>query len=176
MRLHFRELVMLTACIACQAAPPPLEVVEEVDLESYAGSWYEIASFPQRFQQGCVATKATYTRREDGRIRVENECRDKSFDGDLRRIEGVAWLTDPSTSQAKLKVRFFWPFTGNYWILELDPEYQYAVVGAPSRKYLWILSRTRTIEPSLYQTLLSRIEAHGFDRSRLQLTRQPPSP
>ena len=90
---------------------------------------------------------ATYTRRDDGRIGVVNECRDGSFDGEWRRAEGVAWVTDEEKSRAKLKVQFFWPFRGDYWIIELDPEYRYAAVGHPSRNYLWILARTPTLDP-----------------------------
>lgn len=159
--------------VACQTTPPPLDVVDEVDLDRYLGRWYEIASFPQRFQRGCVATTANYTLRGDGRIGVENECRDRTFGGELRRAEGVAWVTDPNGSQAKLKVQFFWPFRGDYWILELDPEYRYAVVGHPSRDYLWILARTRTLDPLVYRTLLARIEEKGFDLARLIPTPQP---
>jgi apolipoprotein D and lipocalin family protein len=168
-------LALLATQLACQTAIAPLNVVDAVALDRYVGRWYEIASFPQRFQRGCVATTAHYTLRDDGRIRVENECRDGSFDGDLRRVEGVAWVTDPNGSQAKLKVQFFWPFSGAYWIIELDPEYRYAVVGHPSRDYLWILARTRTIDPGVYETLLTRIEAQGYDLERLNRTPQPPT-
>ena len=133
---------MLFATLAsCQTPKTPLKVVDHVDLNRYAGQWYEIASFPQRFQRGCVATRATYSPLPDDRIKVENECRNLSFDGELRSIEGVAWLSDPEGSQAKLEVQFFWPFSGAYWIIELDPDYQYAVVGHPSRDYLWIFLR-----------------------------------
>ena len=149
--------------------------MKEVDLDRYLGRWYEVASFPQCFQQGCVATTANYTLRDDGRIRVENECRDGSFDAELRRVEGVAWVTDPNGSQAKLKVQFFWPFSGDYWIIELDPEYRYAVVGHPSRDYLWILARTRTLNSVVYEALRARIEAQGYDLGRLNRTPQPPT-
>ena len=104
-----------------------------------------------------------------------NECRDGSFDGELRRVEGVAWVTDENKSLAKLKVQFFWPFRGDYWIIELDPEYRYAVVGHPSRDYLWILARTPTMDPAIYATLLARIEAQGFDLEQLNRTPQPPA-
>jgi apolipoprotein D and lipocalin family protein len=164
---------LLATAFACQSPLAPLEVVSDVDLDRFAGRWYEIASFPQRFQEGCVATTATYTRRDDGRIRVENECRDGSFDGDLRRADGVAWVADPSKSQAKLKVQFFWPFSGDYWLIELDPEYQYAVVGHPSRDYLWILARTPSLAPAVYGALLSRIESHGYDLEQVRITPQP---
>jgi apolipoprotein D and lipocalin family protein len=159
---------------ACQSASaPPLEAVTGIDLARYAGRWYEIASFPHYFQRGCFATAASYSLMDDGRVRVVNECRDGSLDGELRRAEGVAWLADPESPEAKLKVQFFWPFRGNYWVIELDPSYRYAVVGEPSRDYLWILSREPTLEPLLYERLLARIEAHGYDSTRLVRTAQP---
>ena len=162
----------LAGSLGCQSSVPPLAVAEEVDLDRYLGRWYEIASFPQRFQEGCVATTATYSRREDGRVRVVNECRDETFDGDVREIEGVAWLADPGEN-AKLKVQFFWPFSGAYWILEVDPEYGYAVVGHPSRDYLWILARNPQLAPEVYAGIVERVAAAGFDVSRLNLTPQP---
>jgi apolipoprotein D and lipocalin family protein len=174
---HLGAIALLCATVlGCRSTGPPLAVVEALDLDRYLGRWYEIASFPQRFQEGCVATQATYARREDGRIRVENECRDGSFDGALRRAEGVAWRADPNGSPAKLEVQFFWPFRGDYWVIELDPEYRYAVVGHPSRAYLWILARERSLDPALYARLLERIERHGYDLSRLRETPQPPTP
>jgi apolipoprotein D and lipocalin family protein len=171
--LRSSRLALLAMFVACHTASPPLGVAHEVDIDRYLGRWYEIASFPQRFQKGCVATTANYTLRDDGRIRIENECRDRSFTGDLRRADGVAWIEDPNESQAKLKVQFFWPFRADYWIIELDPDYRYAVVAHPSRNYLWILSRTRTMDPAVYERLLARIEAQGFDVERLNRTPQP---
>ncbi|HEY5658906.1 MAG TPA: lipocalin family protein [Myxococcota bacterium] len=174
-RLHagIPAVVLALVFCACRSGLPPLEVVGEVDLDRYAGRWYEIASFPQRFQRGCVASAANYSRMDDGRIRVVNTCRDGSFDAPLRRAEGVAWVVDPRETNAKLKVQFFWPFRGAYWIIELDPEYRYAVVGHPSRDYLWILSRTPAMESHVYEELLLRIAAHGFDTHRLNRTPQP---
>jgi len=153
-----------------------MNVVAEVDLERYTGKWYEIASFPQFFQRGCVASTATYALRDDGRLDVLNQCRDESFDGKLRQAEGVAWIVDPSESKAKLKVRFFWPFAGDYWIIELDSDYEYAVIGHPSREYLWILSRTPTMPADRYARVLEQIESHGYALDRLNRTPQPPAP
>ncbi|MGH0031091.1 MAG: lipocalin family protein [Myxococcota bacterium] len=166
-------LLPLLALLACQTPTAPLAVAEDLDLDRYLGRWYEIASFPQRFQKGCVATTATYTRRDDGRIGVTNRCRDRSFDGEVRSVEGVAWLTDPDGSPAKLSVQFFWPFHGDYWVIELDPDYRWAVVGHPSRDYLWILARTPTLDAETFRDLLARIEAKGFDPARLERTPQP---
>ncbi len=160
----------------CQTPHPPLAVVENVEIDRYLGRWYEIASFPQRFQRGCVATTADYSLREDGRIKVENACRKETFDGELSQIEGVAWVTDPEDSTAKLEVQFFWPFAGDYWVIDLDPDYRHAVVGHPSREYLWILSRTPTMDPERYERVLARIEAKGFDLEKLNRTPQPAAP
>ena len=169
-------VALCAMAFGCQSPPPPLDVVPELDLTRYAGTWYEIASFPQRFQQGCVATQATYTLRDDGTVRVLNECRDETFDGELRRIEGKAWVVDPAQSPSKLRVQFFWPFSGDYWVIALDPAYRYAVVGHPSRRYLWILARERTLPRETQDALLRQIEAAGFDLERLVSTPQPNAP
>jgi apolipoprotein D and lipocalin family protein len=155
------------------AETKPLEVVPYVDLGRYIGTWYEIATIPQRFQKDCVAVTATYTLRDDGTIAVLNKCRKRTLDGELKEANGKAWVVDKKTN-AKLKVRFFWPFKGDYWIIELDADYQYAVVGHPGRKYLWILCRTPQMEEPLYQDLLQRIANKGYDLSLIKRTLQPP--
>ena len=151
---------------------PEVRVVSEVDLNRYAGKWYEIASFPQRFQRGCTASTATYTLRQDGEIDVINECRKGGFEGQQSRVKGRAWVVDPR-EPAKLRVRFFWPFSGAYWIIDLGADYEYAVVGHPDRAYLWILSRTPAMDEEVYQAILKRIDEQGFDLSRLRRTPQP---
>ncbi len=148
-----------------------LDTVPSVDLNQYLGTWYEIASFPMFFQRGCVATRATYSARPDGMIDVLNECRKDSFTGPLKKARGVAKVVDPKTS-SKLKVRFFL-FWGDYWIIDLDDEYRYAVVSEPRKKYLWILSRTPILDESVYQGIIGRLKTQGFDLSRLQMTPQP---
>ena len=168
--------VALAAAACAQADRPglaPLETVPRVDLDRYLGTWYEIARYPHRFQAGCVASTARYARTSDGRIRVENECREAAVDGPVRRVTGVARVARDAPSNAKLEVEFFWPFRGAYWIIELDPDYRYAVVGHPSRAYLWILSRRPTMDETLYQDLLGRVAAHGYDLSRIERTAQP---
>ena len=151
---------------------PPLQTVPKVDLNRYLGTWYEIATIPQRFQKGCTAVSATYTLRQDGKIAVLNECRKDSLTGKYKAAKGKAWVVD-TLSNAKLKVRFFWPFSGDYWIIELDSNYQYAVVGHPNRNYLWILSRSRKMEDSLYHDLMDRIKNHRYDISLIVRTPQP---
>lgn len=150
---------------------PTLETVPEVDLERYLGTWYEIASYPQRYQEGCTGTTATYTLREDGDIDVLNRCRKSSLDGKEDTAEGRARVADSQTN-AKLEVSFFGPFWGDYWIIDLGPDYEHAVVGHPSRDYLWILSRTPTMDEATYEEILNRVKAKGYPLDRLQRTEQ----
>lgn len=150
---------------------PPLQTVPSVDLKRYLGTWYEIASYPQDFQEGCTATTATYSLNDDGTIAVVNRCREGSLTGKEKIAEGEARVVDRSTN-AKLEVSFFGPFWGDYWIIALGDNYEYAVVGHPSRDYLWILSRTPSLPEERYQALLTKVEELGYDRSRLQQTLQ----
>jgi apolipoprotein D and lipocalin family protein len=159
----------------CGAGHAPLATVEHVDLDRYLGTWHEIARYPAPFQEGCVATSATYSRREDGGIRVVNRCRVGSMDGELREAEGRAKLVDTDTN-ARLKVTFFWPFYGDYWILGLGHDYEWALIGEPSRRYLWILSRTREMEPEVLERIIRRLPELGYDAGRLLMTPQPESP
>jgi apolipoprotein D and lipocalin family protein len=155
-----------------ESTPPPLQTVSGVDLNRYMGKWHEISSFPQWFQRGCVASSATYALRKDGDVDVFNQCRDKTLDGKLRTAKGKAWVVD-NRSNAKLKVRFFWPFSGDYWIIDLDSNYQYAVVGHPKRNYLWILSRSPRMDPAVYEGILERLKKQHYDISKLNKTLQP---
>jgi len=148
-----------------------LKVVPHVDLSRYTGVWYEIARYPHRFQEGCVGSRATYTLRDDGKISVLNECYENSFDGKLRTAKGKAWVVDKTTN-AKLKVSFFWPFSGDYWIIGLGEKYEYAVVGHPERKYLWILSRTKKMDEATYKAILHLLAEKGYDTSKLITTPQ----
>ncbi len=157
----------MTIASGCTALNPPLNVVEKVELGRYTGRWYEIARYPNSFERGCVGVTADYALREDGRISVLNTCREGSLDGEVRTIEGVARVVDSSTN-AKLAVTFFWPFEGPYWILELGENYEYAVVGDPSRDFLWILSREPSLDETLYEDILSRLPERGFDPDRLE--------
>lgn len=144
----------------------PLATVPHVDLNRYLGEWYEIARYPNRFQKNCAASKATYTLRPDGLIDVLNECFDGDYRHVLRSVRGKARVVD-RTGNAKLKVTFFWPFSGDYWIIDLGEQYQYAVVGHPDRKYLWILGREKIMDEELYKEILLRLAAHGYDPGKL---------
>jgi apolipoprotein D and lipocalin family protein len=150
-------------------AAPPLEVVPSVDLSRYVGTWYEIAKYPNRFQRGCVGATAEYTLAPDGkRVEVVNRCREIDS-GKEKSIRGKARVVDPATN-AKLSVTFFWPFSGDYWILAVGEEYEYAVVGTPDRKYLWFLARTPAIGDDLYSRLVDLARERGFDPARIERT------
>lgn len=170
----FALLLAASGCLSTTARRglPPLRTVPHVDLARYAGTWFEIASYPQRFQAGCVASRAEYTLADGGVVRVVNRCRDRTFDGPERVVEGTARVTDPPTN-ARLAVTFFWPFRGDYWVVDLDPDYRWAVVGHPSRDYLWILSRSPALEAAVYEAILARLRSQGYDTTRLRRTPQP---
>jgi apolipoprotein D and lipocalin family protein len=152
--------------VRAAAGEGPLESVTWVDLDRYMGRWYEIARYPNRFERKCESNvTATYTLRSDGKVGVVNACR--SREGKLKQSRGWAKVVDRKTG-AKLKVTFFWPFFGDYWIIDLSPDYEYAVIGEPSRKYLWILSRTPAMDDRLYAEITGRLAAKGYDATKLQ--------
>jgi apolipoprotein D and lipocalin family protein len=145
-----------------------LEVVPHVELEKYLGKWYEIAHLPAKFQEGCNETTATYTLLKDGGISVLNQS---IKNGKKKQAKGKAKVVDRN-SNAKLKVTFFWPFYGDYWIIKLGNTYDYAVVGTPNREYLWILNRTPKMDEKLYSQLIEFAKSKGFDIARLIKTIQ----
>jgi apolipoprotein D and lipocalin family protein len=149
----------------------PLQTVPSVDLNKYAGKWFEIASFPQRFQKRCHCTTAEYTPTDKGYVIVENRCNKDSVNGKISHIKGKAFVVE-ETGNAKLKVQFFWPFKGDYWIIDLADDYSYAVVSAPQKKSLWILSRAAKMDAAVYQQIISRLKGKGFDLTKLTVTEQ----
>jgi apolipoprotein D and lipocalin family protein len=166
-------LVLLLSFRTAQAessAGSPLRVVKSVDLNRYSGRWYEIARYANRFQRNCESdTTAEYTLRKDGKVQVVNSCRQK--DGKIKTARGTAKVADKTTN-ARLRVTFFWPFYGDYWVIGLDPDYRYAIVGEPKRKYLWILSRTPEMDEATYKGVLEQIRSAGYDPDKLIKTRQ----
>lgn len=142
-----------------------LPTVSSVDLARYLGRWYEIARFDHRFERGCSDVEAFYTLREDGMIGVVNRCH-LHAENRTKEANGRAYIVD-ETSNAKLKVTFFWPFYGNYWIIDLAEDYRYAVVSEPSKEYFWILSRTPEMAQEDLDHILSSASTLGFDTSKL---------
>jgi apolipoprotein D and lipocalin family protein len=154
--------------VACRAQAP-LETASDVDLQRYLGRWHEIARLPQSFQRGCVCTTAEYSITQNGNIKVLNHCRLNSPTGKIKSAEGQARVVQGSNN-SKLRVSFFRPFYGKYWILERAEDYSYAVVGHPNRKYLWILSRTPQMDTALLNGIIDRARKNGFDTGSLIIT------
>jgi apolipoprotein D and lipocalin family protein len=140
--------------------------VDQVDLNRYVGKWYEIASFPAPFQKDCYCSRALYASTDEG-MKVVNVCRRGSPTGPLDVAQATAYPV-PETGNAQLKVQFLWPFKGDYWIIGLDPDYRWAVVGHPDRKYLWILSRSPTMDEGTYQSLVELSHSKGYQVETLQ--------
>lgn len=168
--------IIMVGAVAWQTATPQkqpeLATVPQVDINKYMGTWYEIASFPQRFQRGCYCSMAQYTyNSQKGYVEVLNTCRKNSPQGIIDTAKGKAFVTDKETN-AKLKVQFFWPFKGKYWIIALADDYSYAMVGHPNRKYLWILNRMPQMKEDVYKKLVASAADKGFDIRLLQRTDQ----
>lgn len=169
--MNWTSLLLIVSTLFCNMSCPTLSTVPQVDLQRYSGKWYEIASFPQRFQKGCTCTSAEYTPTEKGYVIVNNQCRKDSAGGKTVGIKGKAFPVKGSNN-AKLKVQFFWPFRGDYWIIDLADDYSYAVVGTENRNYLWILCRQPKMEQQTIEKILAGIKDKGFDTHRLSYTKQ----
>ncbi|XAR66781.1 Zeaxanthin epoxidase [Bertholletia excelsa] len=162
-------------------AKKEMEVVKDLDLKRYMGRWYEIASFPSRFQpKNGINTRATYTLNDDGTVHVLNET---WTDGKRGYIEGTAYKADPSSDEAKLKVKFYVPpflpivpVVGDYWVLYIDDDYHHALIGQPSRNYLWILCRDNHLDEKTYNQLVQKAIDEGYDVSTLHKTPQTNPP
>ena len=165
----FASAMFLLSSAAVNAQQAPLPTVPTVDLDRYVGTWHEIARYPNRFERMCVRdVTANYSRNSDGTIAVVNSCRQE--DGTMTRADGVARVVAP----AKLEVRFapawlgFLPFVwGDYWVIDLAPDYSYSVVGAPGRDYLWILARAPQLDDATMAAITAKLPALGFDPARL---------
>jgi apolipoprotein D and lipocalin family protein len=152
----------------------PVTTVSYVDRERYAGLWYELEKIPNRFQQQCVSgTTAEYSLREDGHIIVVNRC--VKEDGDTDEVKGLGKIEE--VSNAKIKVSFVsflgWrPFWGDYWVIGLDKDYRWAIVGTPTRKYGWVLSRTPTLDEDTLEEIFEILERNGYQREWFETSPQ----
>jgi len=170
-------LAATAAAATAAAADAPLATIPTLDTARYAGTWYEIAKYPNYFQRKCLAnTVAQYSAQPDGTIRVDNRCTQEG-----NKVEqAIGQARQPGgAGSPKLEVRFApaWlsalPFVwGDYWVIDLDPTYTLAAVSEPKREYLWILSRSAKVEPQAYAALLQRLAAKGFDTGKLIATKQ----
>jgi apolipoprotein D and lipocalin family protein len=170
---------VVALCAALGSVPlgcrtePSLDVAENVDLSRFQGKWYEIARLPRTTQTDCHGTTAFYTQNPNGTLSLVNQCNVGGPLGPLSTASMTATVTNPA-EPAKLALSVG-GFSGDYWILEVGPSYEYAVVGHPSREYLWILSRTATLDATTMQGVISRAQSQQFDTSRLEYTPQPPA-
>ncbi len=173
--ISFTIILATLSFFAQSSKEAPVLTVPSVDLNKYAGVWYEIAKYPNKFQKDCVGnTTATYTLKGDGKLEVLNSCLEK--DGTTKAAKAAGKIEDKQTN-AKLKVRFapgftsFLPFVwADYWVIDLADDYSYAVVGTPKRDYFWILSRTPEIKDDIYQGILRRAEQQGFVPGKVEKT------
>ena len=164
-------ILFLTIPAKSQKSMIDKTVVKELDIERYLGKWYEIARYDHKFERGLVGVTATYSYREDGKLKVVNAGYKESLDGERSEAIGKAKIPDPQFP-SKLRVSFFWIFYGDYFVLELDENYQWAIIGSSTDKYLWILSRSPKIEKELFEELLKKLSDRGYDVSKLIMVEQ----
>jgi apolipoprotein D and lipocalin family protein len=148
-----------------------LKVVSNLDLHKFQGVWYEIAHNPWFPENNCFAMIAHYKLIEDNKIEVTNICRKHGFDGEISKITGKAWLVEP-TITSKWEVQFIWPFTLDYWVIDLEDNYNYAVIGEPDKENFWILSRKPIMEKGLLTKIIEKTQMKGYDLSDLILMPQ----
>ena len=153
---------------ACSMSQNPPKITDSVDLQKYAGKWHEIASYPMSFQKDCFCVTADYTLTDKGYVKVFNSCRKGSVNGKVKSITGKAFPVK-GTNNVKLKVQFFWPFRADYWVIDKAEDYSWAVVSGPSRKYLWVLSRSPEMQKETWQYITERLHENGFDLGKLKL-------
>lgn len=166
------NLILLLSCTNTNSQMIDKTTVRELDLNRYLGKWYEIARFPHSFEKNLVGVTATYSLRDDGKIKVLNQGYKNTLDGELSVAEGKAKIPNKQ-EPAKLKVSFFWIFYGDYNVLELDENYQYVMIGSSSPKYFWILSRTPQMAPEVYEMLLEKARKRGYNLDKLVKVLQP---
>jgi apolipoprotein D and lipocalin family protein len=161
-------LILLCFVSSCKGQNKTIDktVVKDLDIERYLGKWYEISRYNHSFEKGLVGVTASYSFRGDGKIKVVNSGYKKTLDGKKSEVTEKAKVPDPNVP-SKLKVSFFWFFYGDYFVLELDKDYQWAIVGSSSDNYLWILSRSPQMEDGLYNELLRKISNRGYDVDKL---------
>lgn len=158
---YLASIISVLTLSSCSTSFIALDPVEEFDINKYLGKWYEIERLPNSFEEGLEENSATYTMGEDGYIVVINEGRVIDDISRIKQVKGKAWIPDPR-QPGKLKVSFFWPFSGDYWVLKVDKDYTYALVGGPTGEYLWILSREKNLDPAIVVELKDFAGKLGF--------------
>ena len=168
------SVLLIFSCTKTNSQMIDQTTVKELDLNRYLGTWYEIARFPHSFEKNLVGVTATYSLRDDGKIEVLNQGYKNTLDGEKSKAVGKAKIPN-KLEPGKLKVSFFWIFYADYYVLELDENYQYAMIGSSSDKYFWILSRTPKMDPVIYEMLLEKARKRGYNLSKLEKVPQKES-
>jgi len=169
MKNYFLSFFCLVLLLGCSSKNPTLNTVKNVDIKKYLGIWYEIARYEHSFEKDCKNVTATYSLKENDEIKVVNKCTNINTNS-LKEVIGSAYSVDETNT--RLKVSFFWPFYGDYWILDLDENYTYAVIGEPSRKYFWILSRDKKLDENRKNEILKKLPQYGYSEEPLIWTIQ----
>lgn len=165
-------LSLISAAVLGTSSGTAPATAPHVDLSRYGGRWYTIASLPAWFERGCAGSTTDYTLLQDGQLKIVNACHKGSLDGPVKKFEGKAWVVDHA-SNSKLKVKFGWFITSDFWIFDVSPDYSRAIIGTPNGGYMWILSRTPTMDDATYQHMLAKAADKGLDTTRLQKIQQP---
>lgn len=168
------SVLLVFSCTKTNSQMIDQTTVKELDLNRYLGTWYEIARFPHSFEKNLVGVTATYSLRDDGKIEVLNQGYKNTLDGEKSKAVGKAKIPN-KLEPGKLKVSFFWIFYADYYVLELDENYQYAMIGSSSDKYFWILSRTPKMDPVIYEMLLEKARKRGYNLAKLEKVPQKKS-
>jgi len=166
--LNLLALFVILVFTGCSQKNAPLPTVNKVELNKYLGTWYEIARYEHFFEKDCKNVSANYSMMDEETIKVINRCT-KITTNEKKEAMGRAYAIDETNS--KLKVSFFRPFYGNYWILMLGNDYEYALIGEPSREYLWILARKNSIDETLKNEILSKLPEFGYSEDELIWTK-----
>ena len=160
---YLYTIIMLLSLLSCKSSEP-LTTVTNFNVDKYVGKWYEIGRFPNKFEKNLECVTADYQLKSNGKIAVTNSG--QTPDGKIKTAKGTARVPD-SEHPGQLKVTFFWPFSGDYYVIDIDDDYSVALVGSPSRKFLWILARTKTIDNESYLALLQKAKELNFDETRM---------
>lgn len=169
MKKNILLLISLLFIIGCSSKDVHLNTVKKVDIKKYLGTWYEIARYEHSFEKDCKNVVAIYTLKDNNSIQVVNKCTDIKTNK-IKEVKGSAYSIDKTNT--KLKVTFFWPFYGDYWIIDLDNKYTYAVIGEPSRKYFWILSRSKQLKKEIKKEILKKLKKYGYSSEKIVWTIQ----
>ena len=157
----YLSLLLSFLGLSCSTSQIAMQPQESFDIKRYMGKWYEIARLPNTFEEGLEENTAFYDLREDGKVTVINQGRVVADKSRYKEVKGRAWVPDQN-EPSKLKVSFFWPFAGDYWVLSVDKDYTIALVGDPSRKYLWILAREKAPDPKVVSELKAYASSLGY--------------